>query len=127
MSSPAAPRGKGYCDRSKLRGELRNGEIFDPPVEPRAVIEGWRVHINTVGPHTSLDDRSPAPEAVEWPPRGTRSPPPRVIRSGTETCQAPRPKPDHPIGASHYPDGACLNYSDSRNSTTPLNFIRPDK
>jgi transposase InsO family protein len=35
--------------------------------EARVVVEGWRRQYNTVRPHSSLDYRPPAPEAVLWP------------------------------------------------------------
>lgn len=52
---------------SKLRDELLDGEIFYTLKEAQIVIEGWRQHYNTVRPHSSLDYRVPAPEAILWP------------------------------------------------------------
>ena len=49
----------GYC----LRYELLDGEIFDTVLEARVVTETWRREYNTIRPHSSLGDRSPAPEA----------------------------------------------------------------
>ncbi|TFL15991.1 IS3 family transposase [Jannaschia formosa] len=84
---PGSPWENGYCEsfNSKLRDELLNGEIFHSLAEARVVIEAWRVHYNTVWPHSSLSYRPPAPEAVLWPSRGSGSPPPQA------TALAPRP------------------------------------
>jgi putative transposase len=48
---------------SKLRDEFRNGEIFYSLKEVQVLAERWRVHYNTIRPHSSLGYRSPAPEA----------------------------------------------------------------
>ncbi len=48
---------------SKLRDEFLNGEIFYSIKELRVLAERWRVHYNTIRPHSSLGYRSPAPEA----------------------------------------------------------------
>lgn len=55
----------GYCEsfNSKLRDEFLNGEIFYSIQELRVLAERWRVHYNTVRPHSSLGYRPPAPEA----------------------------------------------------------------
>jgi hypothetical protein len=50
------------CSR-KLRDEFLNGEIFYSMKELRVLAERWRVHYNTIRPHSSLGYRSPAPEA----------------------------------------------------------------
>jgi hypothetical protein len=42
---------------------IGNGEIFYSVKELRVLAERWRVHYNTVRPHSSLGYRSPAPEA----------------------------------------------------------------
>jgi putative transposase len=58
-----------YCESSNgsLRDELLNGEIFYSLAEAQILIDAWRRHYNTVRPHSSLDYRPPAPEAVPWP------------------------------------------------------------
>ena len=43
--------------------EFLNGEIFYSMKELRVLAERWRVHYNTIRPHSSLGYRSPAPEA----------------------------------------------------------------
>jgi putative transposase len=84
---PGSPWENGYCEsfNSKLRDELLNGEIFYSLAEARVVIEAWRIHYNTVRPHSSLGYQPPAPEAVHWPSRDGGSPPPQA------SALAPRP------------------------------------
>ena len=84
---PGSPWENGYCEsfNSKLRDELLDGEIFYSLAEALVVIEAWRVHYNTVRPHSSLDYRPPAPEAIHWPSRDAGSPPPKA------STLAPRP------------------------------------
>jgi len=62
---PGSPWENGYCEsfNSKLRDEFLNGEIFYSIEELRVLAEGWRVHYNTVRPHSSLGYRPPAPAA----------------------------------------------------------------
>ena len=51
---PRSPWENGYNEsfNGKLRDELLNGEIFYTLKEAKVVIEGWRVHYNTVRPHS---------------------------------------------------------------------------
>lgn len=62
---PGSPWENGYCEsfNFKLRDEFLNGEIFYSIKELRVLAERWRVHYNTVRPHSSLGYRPPAPEA----------------------------------------------------------------
>jgi putative transposase len=62
---PGSPWENGYCEsfNSKLRDEFLNPEIFYSMKELRVLAERWRVHYNTVRPHSSLGYRPPAPEA----------------------------------------------------------------
>jgi len=62
---PGSPWENGYCEsfNSKLRDEFLNGEIFYSMKEIRVLAERWRVHYNTVRPHSSLGYRPPAPAA----------------------------------------------------------------
>ena len=62
---PGSPWENGYCEsfNSKLRDEFLNGELFYSMKELRVLAERWRVHSNTVRPHSSLGYRPPAPEA----------------------------------------------------------------
>jgi putative transposase len=61
---PGSPWENGYCEsfNSKLRDEFLNGEIFYSMNELRVLAERWRVHYNTVRPHSSLGYKPPAPE-----------------------------------------------------------------
>lgn len=61
---------ESYIESSNgmLRDERLNGEIFHKLTEAKMLIERWRVHYNTVRPHSSLGDRPPAPEANEVAP-----------------------------------------------------------
>jgi hypothetical protein len=63
---PGSPWENGYNEsfNGKLRDELLNGEIFYSLGKDRHLIERWRRHYNQVRPHSSLDYRPPAPEAV---------------------------------------------------------------
>jgi transposase InsO family protein len=67
---PGSPWENGYIEsfNGKLRNELLNGEIFDTLQEAQILIERWRVHYNTVRPHSSLGYRPPVPEttAPRW-------------------------------------------------------------
>jgi putative transposase len=62
---PGSPGENGYCESfsSKLRDEFLNGEIFCSMKEIRVLAERWRVHYNTIRPHSSLGYRPPAPQA----------------------------------------------------------------
>jgi len=63
---PGSPWENGYVEsfNGKLRNEMLNGEIFYTLREAKVLIERWRVHYNTVRPHSSLGYRPPAPEAI---------------------------------------------------------------
>lgn len=71
--SPGSPWENGYIEsfNGKLANELLEREIFDTLNEAKVLVERWRVHYNTVRPHSSLGYRPPAPEAwlVEEPGR----------------------------------------------------------
>jgi putative transposase len=62
---PGSPWENGYCEsfNSKLRDEFLTGEIFYSLKEAQILTERWRVHYNTVRPHSSLGYRPPAPMA----------------------------------------------------------------
>ena len=63
---PGSPWENGYCEsfNGKFRDELLNGEIFYTLREARTIIEQWRRHYNTMRPHSALNYRPPAPEAI---------------------------------------------------------------
>ncbi len=49
---------------SYIRDELLNREIFTALTEAKILIEEWRKEYNQVRPHSALDYRPPAPEAI---------------------------------------------------------------
>ena len=63
---PGSPWENGYIEsfNGKFRDELLNGEIFDTLLEARVITEQWRKYYNTKRPHSSLNYRPPAPEAI---------------------------------------------------------------
>jgi transposase InsO family protein len=63
---PGSPWENGYNEsfNGKLRDELLNGEIFFTLREAQVLVERWRVHYNTVRPHSSLSYRPPAPQTL---------------------------------------------------------------
>jgi len=63
---PGSPWENGYNEsfNGKLRDELLNREIFYTLKEAQVLIEQWRQHYNTIRPHSALNYRPPAPEAV---------------------------------------------------------------
>ncbi len=63
---PGSAWENGYVEsfNGKFRDELLACEVFNTLVEARVLIEQWRVHYNTVRPHSSLGYRPPAPEVV---------------------------------------------------------------
>ncbi len=62
---PGSPWENGYCEsfNGKLRDELLKCETFYTLRDAKILIEQWRVHYNTVRPHSGLGYRPPAPEA----------------------------------------------------------------
>ena len=63
---PGSPWENGYNEsfNGKLRDELLNGEIFFTLTEAQVLIEQWRIHYNTIRPHSSLGYRPPAPQTI---------------------------------------------------------------
>jgi len=61
-----SPWENGYCEsfNARFRDELLNGELFYTLKEAQILIERWRVHYNTVRPHSSLGYRPPAPDSI---------------------------------------------------------------
>ena len=64
---PGSPWENGYCEsfNGKMRDQLLNGEWFYTLKEAQIIIERWRIHYNTVRPHSSLGGQPPAPEAIQ--------------------------------------------------------------
>ena len=79
---PGSPWENGYVEsfNGKLRDELLNMEVFNTLLEAKVLIEQWRVHFNTVRPHSSLGYRPPAPEVIVL---GTPMPPGRPGPTGS--------------------------------------------
>ena len=75
-SELGSPYDNGYVEsfNGKLRDELLDREIFHSLAEARVLIEAWRLHCNTVRPHSALGYRPPAPEAIHQAPPWTRAP-----------------------------------------------------
>ena len=71
---PGSPWENGYCEsfNGSMRDELLNGEIFYTLKEAVIMIERWRIHYNTVRPHSSLGYQPPAPQTIL--PRPARLP-----------------------------------------------------
>ena len=63
---PGSPWENGYCEsfNARFRDEFLNGEIFYTLKEAVILIEQWRVHYNTLRPHSSLNRKPPAPESL---------------------------------------------------------------
>ena len=61
-----SPWENGYIEsfNGKLRDELLNREMFTTLAEARILIEGWRREYNQERPHSALNYRPPAPEAI---------------------------------------------------------------
>ena len=85
---PGSPWENGYNEsfNGKLRDELLDREIFYSLAEARVLIEAWRVHYNTVRPHSALGYRPPAPEAIHLAPPWTRAP---RLPSGSAALRLP--------------------------------------
>ena len=49
---------------ARCRDELLNGEIFYSLREAKTLIEQWRIHYNSVRPHSALGYRPPAMESI---------------------------------------------------------------
>jgi len=63
---PGSPWENGYIEsfNGKMRDELLDREIFTTLVEAKVLIREWRKEYNQVRPHSSLNYRPPAPEAI---------------------------------------------------------------
>jgi putative transposase len=61
--TPGSPWENGYVESFNCRlKQFLEGEIFDTLQEAQILVEQWRVHYNTVRPHSSLGYQPPAPE-----------------------------------------------------------------
>ena len=48
-----------------MRAQFLNGELFYTLKEAQILMERWRVHDNTVRPHSSLGGQPPVPETIQ--------------------------------------------------------------
>ena len=66
-SEPGSPWENGYCEscNGTMRDQLLNGERFYTLKEAQIIIERWRIHDNTVRPHSSLGGQPPTPETIQ--------------------------------------------------------------
>ena len=48
-----------------MRAQFLNGELFYTLKDAQILMERWRVHYNTVRPHSSLGGLLPAPETIQ--------------------------------------------------------------
>ena len=64
---PGSPWENGYVEsfNGKMREQFLNGELFYTLKEAQIMTERWRIHYNTVRPHSSLGGHPPAPETVQ--------------------------------------------------------------
>jgi transposase InsO family protein len=64
---PGSPWETGYCESfdGKMRDQLLNGELLYTRKEAQVIIEQWRIHYNTVRPHSSLGSEPSAPETIQ--------------------------------------------------------------
>jgi len=49
-----------------MRDQLLSGVLFSTLKEVQIIIERWRIHSNTVRPHSSLGGQPPAPESLQF-------------------------------------------------------------
>ncbi len=98
---PGSPWENGYVERldGKFRDELRADEASSTLAEARVLIEQWRVHYNTVRPHSSLGYRPPAPEIILSRTSGLKPTRSGRISSGARHHAELKFHPDHPMGA----------------------------
>ena len=48
-----------------MRAQFLNGELCYTLKEAQILMVGWRVHYNTVRPHSSLGGQPPVPETIQ--------------------------------------------------------------
>ena len=64
---PGSPWENGYIEsfNGKMRAQFLNGELFYTLKEAQILTERWRLHYNTVRPHSSLGGQPPVPETIQ--------------------------------------------------------------
>ena len=67
---PGSPWENGYIEsfNGKMQDEFLNGEIFYSLKEAQVLIEMWRIHYNTLRPHSALGYYPPVPAAIVFQP-----------------------------------------------------------
>jgi len=50
---------------NKMREQFLNGELSSTLKEAQILTERWRIHYNTIRPHSSLGGQPPAPETIQ--------------------------------------------------------------
>ncbi|NOG53153.1 MAG: transposase family protein [Planctomycetes bacterium] len=92
---PGSPWENGYVEsfNGKLRHELLNGEVFYTLKEAKVLVERWRIHYNTVRPHSALGYRPPAPEAVRVKGLNGMIGLATMLSTPVEPCSAPLRRP----------------------------------
>ena len=65
--APGSPWENGYIEsfNGNMRAQFLNGELFYTLREVQILTERWRIHYNTVRPHSSLGGQPPAPEIIQ--------------------------------------------------------------
>jgi len=63
---PGSPWKNGYCEsfNSRMRDEFLNSELFGNLHKAKVLTQKWVVYYNTIGPHSSLGGRPPAPQTT---------------------------------------------------------------
>ena len=62
----SSPWENGYCEsfNARFRDGLLNGEIIYTLADAKTIMQKWRVHYNTVLPHSSLKYKPPVPNSI---------------------------------------------------------------
>jgi len=68
FSRPGTPTDNPFIEsfNGRLREECLDQHWFESLAEARAVLERYRIEYNTLRPHSSLKDRTPAEYLVDW-------------------------------------------------------------
>lgn len=63
---PGSPWENGYIEsfNGRMRDEFLNGELFGNMYEAQVLIKRWVEYYNTIRPHSSCNNRPPAPQTI---------------------------------------------------------------
>ena len=75
-----------------MRDQLLNGELFYTLKEAQIIIERWRIHYNTVRPHSALHGATPEQFANSDRGRSPAQTPARADRKSTKTEDVKKPE-----------------------------------